>query len=37
MLTAPTFLLLAGLVCLFGLKMVARDMQRMQQRLHGEG
>ena len=36
-LTAPTFLLLAGLVCLLGLKTVARDMERMQQRLRGEG
>src|SRR5207302_9116524 len=26
-LTAPTCLLLAGLICLFGLKTVARDMQ----------
>lgn len=31
--TAPTFLLLAGLVCLFGLKTVRRDMQRMQEQL----
>ena len=36
-LTAPTFLFLAGLVCLFGLKTVDRDMQRMQKQLHGEG
>src|SRR5712691_9466479 len=28
--TAPTFLFLAGLVCLIGLRTVARDMQRMQ-------
>ncbi len=28
--TAPTFLFLAGLVCLFGLRTVARDMRRMQ-------
>jgi MFS family permease len=32
-LTAPTFLLLAGLVCLLGLRTVARDMRRMQQQL----
>jgi MFS transporter, Spinster family, sphingosine-1-phosphate transporter len=32
--TAPTFLLLAGLVCLLGLRTVARDMQRMQAQLH---
>ena len=32
-LTAPTCLLLAGLVCLAGLRTVARDMQRMQARL----
>ena len=31
--TAPTFLLLAGLVCLIGLRTVARDMQRMQAQL----
>ncbi len=29
-LTAPTFLFLAGLVCLLGLKTVARDMRNMQ-------
>jgi MFS family permease len=28
--TAPTFLFLAGLACLIGLRTVARDMQRMQ-------
>ncbi len=28
--TAPTFLFLAGLACLVGLRSVARDMQRMQ-------
>ncbi len=33
--TAPTFLFLAGLVCLLGLKTVARDMHRMQERLRG--
>ncbi len=33
-LTAPTFLFLAGLVCLVGLRTVKRDMDRMQQRLH---
>ncbi len=32
-LTAPTFLLLAGLVCLLGLRWVARDMVNMQKRL----
>jgi MFS transporter, Spinster family, sphingosine-1-phosphate transporter len=32
--TAPTFLFLAGLVCLVGLRYVARDMQRMQKQLH---
>src|SRR2546421_1747248 len=31
--TAPTFLFLAGLVCLFGLRTVARDMRRMQSQL----
>lgn len=31
--TAPTFLFLAGLVCLLGLKTVAKDMLRMQKRL----
>jgi len=31
--TAPTFLLLAGIVCLLGLKTVARDMSRMQKQL----
>jgi MFS transporter, Spinster family, sphingosine-1-phosphate transporter len=34
-LTAPTFLFLAGLVCLFGLRTVARDMGRMQEQLRG--
>jgi MFS family permease len=32
--TAPTFLFLAGLVCLIGLRTVRRDMERMQQQLH---
>ena len=32
--TAPTFLFLAGLVCLLGLKTVRRDMQRMQEQLN---
>ena len=32
-LTAPTFLFLAGLVCLLGLRTVARDMQNMQKHL----
>ena len=32
--TAPTFLLLAGLACLVGLRTVARDMHRMQMQLH---
>ncbi|HLH63154.1 MAG TPA: MFS transporter [Ktedonobacteraceae bacterium] len=31
--TAPVFLFLAGLVCLLGLKTVARDMRRMQEQL----
>jgi MFS family permease len=31
--TAPTFLFLAGLVCLLGLKTVAKDMLRMQKHL----
>lgn len=31
--TAPTCLLLAGLVCLFGLRTVKRDMQAMQEQL----
>jgi MFS family permease len=31
--TAPTFLFLAGLACLVGLRTVARDMQRMQTQL----
>lgn len=33
--TAPTFLFLAGLVCLLGLRTVAKDMERMQKQLHG--
>jgi MFS family permease len=33
--TAPTFLFLAGLVCLLGLRTVARDMHRMQAQLRG--
>lgn len=32
-LTAPTFLFLAGLVCLLGLRSVARDMSNMQKHL----
>jgi MFS family permease len=32
--TAPTFLFLAGLACLVGLRTVARDMHRMQAQLH---
>jgi MFS family permease len=32
--TAPTCLFLAGLVCLLGLRSVKRDMERMRQRLH---
>ncbi|HWZ18600.1 MAG TPA: MFS transporter [Ktedonobacteraceae bacterium] len=32
--TAPTFLFLAGLACLVGLRTVARDMHLMQVRLH---
>lgn len=35
--TAPTFLFLAGLVCLLGLKTVRRDMQRMQEQLNAGG
>jgi MFS family permease len=34
--TAPTFLFLAGLVCLVGLRTVARDMKRMQVQLLSE-
>jgi MFS transporter, Spinster family, sphingosine-1-phosphate transporter len=34
-LTAPIFLFLAGIVCLLGLRTVARDMQRMQAQLQG--
>jgi MFS family permease len=34
-LTAPTCLFIAGLVCLLGLRTVARDMHRMQAQLHG--
>ncbi len=32
--TAPTFLFLAGLVCLLGLRTVAKDMSSMQEQLH---
>ena len=32
-LTAPTFLLLAGLICLLGLRTVARDMRALQRQL----
>lgn len=32
--TAPTSLFIAGLICLSGLRTVARDMQRMQKALH---
>ena len=32
--TAPTFLFLAGLVCLLGLRTVAKDMDSMQEQLH---
>jgi MFS family permease len=35
--TAPTFLFLAGLVCLIGLRTVRSDMQRMQKRLQNVG
>ncbi|MFL5693652.1 MAG: spinster family MFS transporter [Ktedonobacteraceae bacterium] len=31
--TAPLFLLLAGIVCLLGLRTVGKDMQRMQQQM----
>jgi MFS family permease len=34
-LTAPTFLFLAGLVCLIGLRTVARDMRHMQEQIQG--
>ena len=34
LITAPTFLFLAGLVCLLGLRTVARDMLRMQKQMH---
>jgi len=34
--TAPTFLFLAGLICLIGLRTVARDMQRMQEEMRGK-
>ena len=34
MITGPTFLFLAGLVCLIGLKTVAKDMRRMQEQVH---
>ena len=37
MVTGPTFLFLAGLVCLIGLKTVARDMRRMQEQLRIQG
>jgi len=33
--TAPLCLFLAGLVCLLGLRTVARDMQRMQKQISG--
>ncbi|HXZ05784.1 MAG TPA: hypothetical protein VEH81_13195, partial [Ktedonobacteraceae bacterium] len=32
--TAPTFLFLAGLACLVGLRTVAGDMRRMRAQLH---
>jgi MFS family permease len=35
MLTAPLFLFMAGIVCLIGLRTVARDMRRMQKALQG--
>ncbi len=35
--TAPTFLFLAGLVCLIGLKTVRRDMERMEAQLNANG
>ena len=34
--TAPLFLLLAGIVCLLGLKTVGKDMQRMQQQMQAQ-
>jgi MFS family permease len=34
--TAPTFLFLAGLVCLLAMRTVARDMQLMQQHMGGQ-
>ena len=33
--TAPTFLFLAGIVCLLGLRTVGKDMNRMQKQLQG--
>jgi MFS family permease len=35
LLTAPTALVLAGIVCLSGLRTVARDMRSMQEQLRG--
>ena len=35
--TAPTFLFLAGLVCLIGLRTVGKDMGSMQEQLHTTG
>jgi MFS family permease len=34
LITAPTSLFIAGLICLSGLRTVARDMKRMQETLH---
>jgi MFS family permease len=34
--TSPTFLFLAGFVCLLGLRSVSRDMRHMQEQLQGE-
>jgi MFS transporter, Spinster family, sphingosine-1-phosphate transporter len=34
--TAPTFLFIAGFICLLGLRYVARDMQRMEKELHAQ-
>lgn len=36
LITAPPCLLIAGLICLIGLRTVASDMRNMQKQLHGE-
>ena len=35
--TAPSALLIAGIICLFGLRTVAADMQRMEEHLKNRG